>query len=165
MAPGARLRTPRNRGCSPFNHQAGALDAPQPSRADRATLERAVLAEAELVFCTTSAAADPRLEAIGFETAVFDEAAQAGELATLVPLQHGARRVVLVGDPQQLPATVLSQEAKQRGLGRSLFERLQCAGHPVTMLRTQFRMHAAIRAFPSRHFYDDRLKDAEPISW
>ena len=34
-----------------------------------------------------------RLESLGFETAVFDEAAQAGELATLVPLQHGARRV------------------------------------------------------------------------
>ena len=33
----------------------------------------------------------------GFETAVFDEAAQAGEPATLVPLQHGCRRVVLVG--------------------------------------------------------------------
>ena len=59
----------------------------------------------------------------GFETAVFDEAAQAGELATLVPLQHGAHRVVLVGDPQQLPATVLSIEAKRLGFGRSLFER------------------------------------------
>ena len=118
------------------------LDTAKPlSRADRMALERAVLAEAELVFCTCSAAADSRLESLGFETAVFDEAAQAGELATLVPLQHGARRVVLVGDPQQLPATVLSREAKRLGLGRSLFERLQRSAHPVTMLQTQLRMH------------------------
>ena len=32
--------------------------------------------------------------------------AQAAELSTLIPLQYGAQRVVLVGDPQQLPATV-----------------------------------------------------------
>ena len=38
------------------------LDATKPlSRADRMALERAVLAEAELVFCTCSAAADSRL--------------------------------------------------------------------------------------------------------
>ena len=105
-----------------------------------------------------------RLESLGFETAVFDEAAQASELATLVPLQHGARRVVLVGDPQQLPATVLSREAKRLGLGRSLFERLQRSAHRVTMLQTQFRMHPAIRSFPSRHFYEGKLLDAEPMA-
>ena len=47
---------------------------------------------------------------------LFDEAAQASELATLIPLQYGAKRVILVGDPQQLPATVVSLEAKRRGV-------------------------------------------------
>lgn len=35
------------------------------------------------------------------------------------------RRAVLVGDPQQLPATVKSQRGKELQLERSLFERLQ----------------------------------------
>ena len=37
----------------------------------------------------------------------------------------------LVGDPQQLPATVVSQAALERSYNISLFQRLQAAGHPV----------------------------------
>ena len=68
-----------------------------------------------------------------------------------------ARRFVLVGDPQQLPATVLSKTSKALAFDRSLFERLMLAGWPVRRLSVQYRMHAAIRAFPSRHFYDNAL--------
>lgn len=68
-----------------------------------------------------------------------------------------ACRVVLVGDPQQLPATVLSREAQL--MERSMFERLQLAGCPVTMLTVQYRMHASIREFPSRQFYNSQLTD------
>ena len=35
---------------------------------------------------------------------------------------------------------------------------------PVALLQTQFRMHPAIRAFPSRHFYEGQLRDAQPVS-
>lgn len=64
-----------------------------------------------------------------------------------------------MGDPQQLPATVLSQEAKHLQLERSLFERLQAGGAPVVMLAVQYRMHPHIRQFPSAHFYQNRLED------
>ena len=37
------------------------------------------------------------------------------------------------GDPQQLPATIISQKAKFGGLGRSLFERLVKCGHKVSL--------------------------------
>ena len=49
------------------------------------------------------------------------------EPAALVPLQMLAPRgcAVLVGDPQQLPATVISWAAQQAGLPLSLFQRLQ----------------------------------------
>ena len=115
----------------------GSLD-----RGTQRLLESEVLERAHIVFCTLSGAGDVALQRLaeisgGFETAIFDEAAQAAELATLIPLQYGARRVVLVGDPQQLPATVLSLEAKRRGYDTSLFERLQRGGYPSHMLRTQ----------------------------
>lgn len=36
---------------------------------------------------------------------------QATELSTLIPLALGCKRLILVGDPRQLPATVKSQKA------------------------------------------------------
>lgn len=71
----------------------------------------------------------------------------------------GGCRVVLVGDPQQLPATVLSRQAQLANMERSMFERFQKAGCPVTMLSVQYRMHPFIRQFPSQHFYNNQLLD------
>ena len=55
------------------------------------------------------------------------QAAQALEPAALIPLPllSPAGHVVLVGDPAQLPATVLSGAAAAANLAQSLFERLQ----------------------------------------
>lgn len=47
---------------------------------------------------------------------------------------------------------------------RSLFERLQQAGCPVKLLNLQYRMHPAIRQFPSTHFYNGALCDAPPVA-
>ncbi len=43
-------------------------------------------------------------------------------------------QVFLVGDPNQLPATVISKEALEYGYDVSLFQRLQAAGHPVQVM-------------------------------
>lgn len=40
---------------------------------------------------------------IAFETVIVDEAAQCTEISTLIPLRFGCKRLVLVGDPRQLP--------------------------------------------------------------
>lgn len=37
------------------------------------------------------------------------------------------------------------------------------AGFPVKLLSVQYRMHPEIRAFPSRHFYDNRLIDGKCV--
>ena len=68
-----------------------------------------------------------------------------------------------MGDPQQLPATVLSARARELALERSLFERLQAAGCPCRMLSVQYRMQPAIREFPSRYFYGGRLEDGASV--
>ncbi|KAL3678344.1 hypothetical protein R1sor_021300 [Riccia sorocarpa] len=99
----------------------------------------------------------------GFDVVVIDEAAQAVEPSTMVPLMHGCQQVFLVGDPIQLPATVLSTNAVQHGYGTSLFKRFQQAGYPVQMLNTQYRMHPQIREFPSKEFYHEALVDGPDI--
>ena len=85
-----------------------------------------------------------------FDLLVLDEACQTTEPACWVPLPR-CDRVVLAGDPCQLPPTVVSQEAARQGFGVSLLERLIALyGDRVTrLLDVQYRMHEAIMAFPS----------------
>lgn len=92
-------------------------------------------------------------------TLVVDEAAQAVECETLLPLSGRPQRLLLVGDPQQLCATVLSRRATAAGFKRSLMQRLMVdCGHPHGFLDTQYRMHPEIAAFPTQRFYGGRLK-------
>jgi len=135
----------------------------------RAFLRNIALESAEVVFSTLSSAArgamGDSVAATGraFDTVIVDEAGQATEASTLVPLQFGAQQLVLIGDPQQLPATVLSQAAAEAGLERSLFARLVAAGHPVHLLDVQYRMHPAIAGFASQRFYGGRVCDAPSV--
>ncbi|CAA6672122.1 unnamed protein product [Spirodela intermedia] len=97
-----------------------------------------------------------------FDAVIIDEAAQALEPATLIPLQllkSNGTKCVMVGDPKQLPATVLSCVASKFLYECSMFERMQRAGHPVVMLTEQYRMHPEICRFPSTHFYGDKLSN------
>eukprot|EP00798_Chlamydomonas_sp_ICE-L_P026005 gene26006-11697_t len=96
---------------------------------------------------------------IQFDVVIIDEAAQAVEPSILVPLIMGCKQVFLVGDPAQLPATVISARAVDFLYDRSLFKRLQEGGHPVKVLDTQYRMHPAISSFPSSEFYNSLLLD------
>ncbi|CAK9154009.1 unnamed protein product [Ilex paraguariensis] len=102
-----------------------------------------------------------------FDAVVIDEAAQALEPATLIPLQllkSKGTKCIMVGDPKQLPATVLSNVASKYLYQCSMFERLQRAGHPVIMLMKQYRMHPEICRFPSLHFYDSKLLNGDLMS-
>ena len=62
--------------------------------------------------------------------------------------------------PQQLPPTVLSEEARRAGLGESLFQRLVAMGVRPHMLTVQYRMHPRISAFPNGRFYAGQIADA-----
>lgn len=132
---------------------------------DRDSVRAAILEEAVIVFSTLSFSGSALFSKWnrGFDVVIIDEAAQAVEPAILVPLTNGCKQVFLVGDPVQLPATVISPIAEKFGYGRSMFERFQRAGYPVTMLKTQYRMHPEIRSFPSGEFYAESLEDAPSI--
>ncbi|KAG0470401.1 hypothetical protein HPP92_017101 [Vanilla planifolia] len=156
--------------------QARERKASEESKALKHKIRKSILREAEIVVTTLSGcggdlygvcyeSASASLSGKFFEQSLFDvvlidEAAQALEPATLIPLQllksNGAK-CVMVGDPKQLPATVLSSVASKFLYACSMFERLQRAGHPVIMLTEQYRMHPEICSFPSLHFYDKKL--------
>ncbi|XP_004301316.1 PREDICTED: uncharacterized ATP-dependent helicase C29A10.10c-like [Fragaria vesca subsp. vesca] len=132
----------------------------------RANLEASFANEAEIVFTTVSSSGRKLFSRLshGFDMVVIDEAAQASEVGVLPPLALGAARCVLVGDPQQLPATVISKAAGTLLYSRSLFERFQQANCPTMLLSVQYRMHPQIRDFPSRYFYQGRLTDSESVA-
>lgn len=118
-----------------------------------------VLDGAEVVASTCIGAGHDLLGGRRFPHLLIDEATQATEPASLVPIIRQARQLVLVGDHKQLPATVTSLRAERGGLNRSLFERLIQAGLSSHMLDTQYRMHPTLRDFPSGRFYDGQLLD------
>ncbi|KAI0648078.1 SEN1 N terminal-domain-containing protein [Trametes meyenii] len=128
--------------------------------ATRRRFRNEVLQEADVICSTLSASAYEYLEPFDFELVIIDEAAQAIELSSLIPMKYRCRTCIMVGDPQQLPPTVKSQEACKLGYDQSLFVRLQRSQpDAVHLLSIQYRMHPDISQLPSRLFYDGRLRD------
>jgi senataxin len=78
-------------------------------------------------------------------------------------MKFGCTKVILVGDPEQLPATVTSKKAEDMYLFQSFFERIyqrfrhQESCNPIRMLSIQYRMHPEICRFPSQNFYRNKL--------
>ncbi len=118
-----------------------------------------ILDKADVICATCIGSGHIVLDGRRFPRVLIDEATQATEPATLVPIVRGCRQLVLVGDHKQLPPTVISTHAEEMGLKKSLFERLIELGVNSTMLLEQYRMHPCIAEFPSRQSYDGLLKN------
>ncbi|KAJ9557082.1 hypothetical protein OSB04_011696 [Centaurea solstitialis] len=121
------------------------------------------------------------LQAGHFTHIFLDEAAQASEPETMIPVSHFYRRdttVVLAGDPVQLGPVIFSKDAESYGLGKSYMERLcECKfykeGDPnyVTNLVRNYRCHKKILYLPSELFYKGDLISCKeddtlfPLTW
>jgi ATP-dependent RNA/DNA helicase IGHMBP2 len=92
-----------------------------------------------------------------FDVLIIDEAGQLIEpLAwTIFPL---AKRIILAGDPFQLPPTILSKEAEKQGLGISILERIYPLCESVFLLDVQYRMPPEIMEFSNGFFYQNKVK-------
>jgi superfamily I DNA and/or RNA helicase len=123
-----------------------------------------LFAKARVITATLVGASHPTLRNLHFETAVIDEAGQALEPGCWIPVLR-ARRLVLAGDPFQLPPTVKSGSAASGGLALTLLEKAILL-HPeaVTLLDEQYRMHEQIMSYPSHAFYADRLRAHSSIA-
>lgn len=116
-----------------------------------------IISSAQVVTCTLMGAVHPLLNDYKFRTIVIDEAAQALEPAAWIPISR-ASKVILVGDPFQLPPTVKSLEAKKNGLGISLIEKSIQRLEKVNFLNVQYRMNRTIMEFSNRQFYSGELR-------
>lgn len=121
-----------------------------------------ILSGAEVITSTLTGAAHPVIQQYKFGTVVIDEAAQALEPACWIPLLK-AGKVVMAGDPFQLPPTVKSVEAKKAGLEKTLIEKCLSILPMISLLKVQYRMNSEIMAFSNKWFYDGVLKAHESV--
>ena len=134
---------------------------------ERRNIQFKILNNAQVVCSTLSGSAHDVLAGMSmtFETVVIDEAAQCIELSAIIPLRYGCKKCIMVGDPNQLPPTVLSQKAASFNYEQSLFVRMQNNyKDSVYLLDVQYRMHPDISRFPSKEFYKSRLKDGPDMA-
>ncbi|MBL7784043.1 MAG: AAA family ATPase [Saprospiraceae bacterium] len=144
-----------------LKHQARELESWAASLEER--LLEQILSSAQAITCTLVGAAHPVLDKYRFHTCVMDEAAQALEPAAWIPIAK-CSRVVLAGDPFQLPPTVKSMEAARGGLSKTLIERcLELLPDAVHLLDVQYRMHQSIMDFSNQYFYDGALKAHDSV--
>jgi senataxin len=168
VPPQKKKRTPPRklrRSLLPFRHPLMHKPPHTPAHSPTTQLSQ-VLNEADIVCTTLSCAGYNMFSSLkyGFDTVLVDEAAQAVEMSSLIPLRYACRRLILVGDPKQLPATVFSEMATGHNYEQSLFQRLQKGGQQVALLTTQYRMNPAISRFPAATFYHGALRDAPQLA-
>ncbi|XP_005408434.2 PREDICTED: probable helicase senataxin [Chinchilla lanigera] len=135
-----------------------------------------IILESHIICCTLSTSGGLLLESafrgqggVPFSCVIVDEAGQSCEVETLTPLIHRCNKLILVGDPKQLPPTVISMKAQDYGYDQSMMARFcklleenveqNTIGRlPVVQLTVQYRMHPDICLFPSNYIYNKSLK-------
>ena len=127
-------------------------------------IARGIVAGANVVLAT-HAGMSKRYVKGDFDLVVLDEASQASEPLSWVPLTI-ARKAIFAGDSNQLPPTIYSKEAAEGGLTVTLFDRLKeiLPASAQTLLRVQYRMHEDIMRFPSKEFYEGKLIADESVA-
>uniref|UniRef100_A0A803WFJ5 5'-3' DNA helicase ZGRF1 n=1 Tax=Ficedula albicollis TaxID=59894 RepID=A0A803WFJ5_FICAL len=122
---------------------------------------KTILQQVKVVGVTCAACPFPCLNALRFPVVMLDECSQMTEPASLLPIaRFQCEKLVLVGDPKQLPPTIQGSESiHEQGLEQTLFDRLCLMGHHPILLRTQYRCHPALSAIANELFYDGNLID------
>jgi len=101
-----------------------------------------------------------RLENCEFDTIVFDEASQVTLPLALMAMRRGTR-FVFIGDQKQLPPVLLARSILEDVPG-SIFAKLTLHNVDSVMLTDTYRLNRELAAWPSKSFYDSRLRPAGP---
>jgi len=125
-----------------------------------------LLSTANVIFCTLISSGGAILKStLPINDLIVDEAGAATEPSLYIPFHLKPTRLLAVGDPAQLPPTVLSRRASDLGLARSLLDRLMHGcGYTYAMLDVQYRMNPVIASFPAFHFYNSKVSNGDNVS-
>lgn len=121
-----------------------------------------VLQNATVIVTTLMSSATSLLNRMTFETLIIDEASQTTEPESWIAIGK-AERVILAGDPVQLPPTVKTRRALNLGLQKTLMDTLLDKKYPSHLLDTQYRMNAEVLSFPNQLFYGNLLQSGQDI--
>lgn len=96
---------------------------------------------------------------------IVDEAGQATISETFIPFEVKPYKILLVGDPMQLPPTVKCEDVKDEGGDKSLLSYLLIDKPPVFrdvyeprhFFKNGYRMDPEINEWPSKSFYEGEL--------
>ncbi len=123
-----------------------------------------LMEESSVIALTNSTCGSELMEGMHFDFSVIDEASQASIPSSLIPILK-ANRFILIGDHYQLPPVVISRNAVDLGLSRSLMDYL-AEKYPfqLCMLETQYRMNKEICNLVSKNFYFSKLKADKTVS-
>lgn len=118
-----------------------------------------ILDQAQVVCTTLVGVESKHIRYKKFKTCVIDEVSQALEPASWIPILK-SEKIVLAGDPFQLPPTVKSREAEKLGLSTTLLDIGYSLQSHVSLLDTQYRMKSEIMSFSNMTFYENKLQAA-----
>ncbi|MEZ4936534.1 MAG: AAA domain-containing protein [Crocinitomicaceae bacterium] len=114
------------------------------------------VANAQVICTTLIGSTSKEIASLQFDYVLIDEAGQSLEPACWVAAQKGDR-LILCGDHQQLPPTILAPAAEEV-LGKSLLETAANTIQNISFLDTQYRMQPEIMGFSNSFFYEGKLK-------
>ena len=122
---------------------------------------RQALLKANLVFCTLTSAGSQRVLRTLYERVkvlLVDEAGQASEAALLIAYAIHPRHLVLIGDPHQLPAFIMSDQAIKMGCQQST---MYVSGH-LTVLSLPLQQSAHVTIISSSLQTKPKLTNLSP---
>ena len=127
-------------------------------------IQRDLISKAQVIAATLVGSNHYTVSALTYDTVFIDEAGQALEPACWIPILK-AKKVVLAGDPFQLPPTIKSDEAARKGLSTTLLEKcIQRHPETVVLLEEQYRMNTAIMTYSSNIFYKSKLRAHDSVA-
>jgi predicted DNA helicase len=115
------------------------------------------LGKVNVIIGTPVAMQHDLLREIDFDAVIIDEAGQC-LLPMALLVAKKSSKIILAGDPFQLPPTVISNEAAELGFNKSVLEIAYEQKNSSILLNIQYRMAPKIAEFPSDYFYQGKLK-------